>query len=250
MRIYAVLDLKAGQVMHAVAGQRDRYRPIRSDLVASSAPGDVARALIERWGIRDAYVADLDAIGGETPDIGALQSIADAGLRLIVDVGVHTLSQADWLLDRMPQGDQLRGLIVPLESSHAPCQWLSLVERIGVRRAIFSLDLQSGRPLTPSTQLAKSAPLEIARQAWHAGFRRLIVLDLQAVGSRQGPATLELCCALSQQVDWSELITGGGVRGQRDLDLLEQAGCHSVLLATALHIPSDGDTFGPFVRCG
>ena len=105
MRIYAVLDLKAGQVVHAVAGQRDRYRPVCSDLVQSSEPPEVARAFIQRRGIRDAYVADLDAIGGQPPDLKAIEAIAAAGMRLLLDAGVSSRQQADVLLETIARSD-------------------------------------------------------------------------------------------------------------------------------------------------
>ena len=47
MRIYPVLDLTGGHVVHAVAGQRESYRTIASRLTHSSSPGDVARAIVE-----------------------------------------------------------------------------------------------------------------------------------------------------------------------------------------------------------
>ena len=45
MQIIPVLDLMHGCVVHAVKGQRDRYKPVQSILTASSAPLDVARCL-------------------------------------------------------------------------------------------------------------------------------------------------------------------------------------------------------------
>ncbi len=38
MRIYAVIDLQGGQVVHGVAGNRESYRPISSRLIHSAAP--------------------------------------------------------------------------------------------------------------------------------------------------------------------------------------------------------------------
>ena len=235
MRVYAVLDLKAGQVVHAVAGKRDRYQPIRSALVQSSEPRDVAHALRHRWGIQDAYVADLDAIGGKTPDLESIQSIAATGMRLILDAGVGEPQQAESLLEWLPNGESLQGLVVALESTSQPEHWPELVEKIGHLQAVFSLDLRAGQPLTRNDQLAEQNPLDIASRAWHAGFRRLIALDLQSVGTGQGPSTLGLCRDLSQHHAWSELISGGGVRDAADVRAFAAAGCHSVLVASALH---------------
>jgi len=237
MRICAVMDLKGGQVVHAVAGQRDRCRPIHSTLVQSSRPCDVAQAFIDHRGIREAYVADLDAIEGKSSDLRSIQAIIDTGMRVILDAGVRNAQQAELLLGhyQVPANQPLEGIVVPLESAEQPGDWPALVELLSAERAVFSLDLQGGRPLSPATQLAQQTPFAIADLAWNAGFRRLIVLDLQSVGTRQGPSTLALCHTLSQQYAWSELISGGGVRHASDLEALAQAGCNCALVASALH---------------
>ncbi|HLJ63952.1 MAG TPA: HisA/HisF-related TIM barrel protein, partial [Stellaceae bacterium] len=61
-QIIPVLDLKAGHVVHARAGDRANYHPIRSPLVAGSAPLEVLRALLALAPISTLYIADLDAI--------------------------------------------------------------------------------------------------------------------------------------------------------------------------------------------
>ena len=237
MRIRAVMDLKAGQVVHAVAGQRDRYQPIHTALVQSSKPRDVAQAFIDLRGIRDAYVADLDAIAGKSPDLESIQAIIDTGMRLILDAGVRNARQAELLLNhyQASTNQPLEGLVVPLESADHPSHWPALVKLLGAERAVFSLDLHAGQPLSSAPQLARQTPLAIADLAWTAGFRRLIALDLQSVGAHQGPSTLALCRALSEQHAWSELISGGGVRNASDLEALANAGCHCALVASALH---------------
>ncbi len=203
-------------------------------MIRSSAPYDVALAYRDHYGIQHVYVADLDAIGGQPPDLQSIEAISAAGMQMILDAGVRSAQQVHALLNHTTICAQLQGLVVPLESTVDASHWPSLVELIGVDRAVFSLDLQGGRPLSSVSQLAQQTPLEIADHAWNAGFRRLIALDLQSVGTGQGPSTLQLCRALSQQHTWSELISGGGVRNTRDLRALEQAGCDCALLASAL----------------
>ena len=46
MRRLSIIDLQGGRVVRGVAGRRDQYRPIVSQLVSSSSPGQLARALI------------------------------------------------------------------------------------------------------------------------------------------------------------------------------------------------------------
>ncbi|MCA9270670.1 MAG: hypothetical protein KDA41_19445, partial [Planctomycetales bacterium] len=92
--ILPVIDLLGGQVVRGVAGRREEYRPIVSRIAAGSAPTQVAAALAQRFGFRDAYVADLDAIAGAEPAWEDYQAIADAGLQLWVDAGAGEVDRA------------------------------------------------------------------------------------------------------------------------------------------------------------
>ena len=78
MRLIPVIDLKGGLVVHAVRGDRRRYAPLESRLVDGPQPDRVARAFWQR-GLREIYVADLDALGGAEPDWESLQAIAGTG---------------------------------------------------------------------------------------------------------------------------------------------------------------------------
>ena len=62
--IVPVLDLKGGQVVHARAGERSRYMPIKSTLAAGSEPRAVLDGLLSLARFRRVYIADLDAIEG------------------------------------------------------------------------------------------------------------------------------------------------------------------------------------------
>ena len=64
MRVIPVIDLKDAAAVHAVRGERERYRPLRSEIVAGSDPVEVTRAVRRAFGLDEVYVADLDAIAG------------------------------------------------------------------------------------------------------------------------------------------------------------------------------------------
>ena len=79
MRVIGVIDLKDGVAVHAVRGERQSYRPVRSGLVEGADPVDVARALRDRLGLRELYVADLDAIAGGEGHDETLRALAARG---------------------------------------------------------------------------------------------------------------------------------------------------------------------------
>src|SRR5262245_7747502 len=62
MLVIPVLDLMAGQVVHARRGDRSAYRPLQSKLTPSSEPVEVVAALLSVAPFTAIYVADLDAI--------------------------------------------------------------------------------------------------------------------------------------------------------------------------------------------
>jgi phosphoribosylformimino-5-aminoimidazole carboxamide ribotide isomerase len=249
MRIIPVLDLQGGQVVHAVAGERSQYRPVRSVLATDASPTNVARGLVEHFGFREVYIADLDAITGKGDNQAALGRIASAGLRLLVDAGVGTPEQAGLWLARDALESSLAGLIVGLESVACVESLAACRQSIGSELAAFSLDMKHGRPLTPVAAWRDLDAVQLADLAVQAGFARLILLDLARVGGQRGTGLEALCRRLRDRHPQLELIVGGGVRGVEDLRALEAVGCDAVLLATALHTGSlTREALAGFVR--
>jgi phosphoribosylformimino-5-aminoimidazole carboxamide ribotide isomerase len=235
VRIYGVIDLKAGQVVHAVAGRRAAYQPVRSRICRSATPAHVAQALVERLGLRSVYVADLDAISGQNPDYEALTEIAAAGGEVLVDAGCADVQRARQLAEFHAASGPLAGIVVALESLRSVRSLWSLARELDPERAVFSLDLQAGRLCSGVPDLQEKSTADVADLAWQAGFRRILILDLAGVGVAAGPVTLDTCRLLGRQHAWQEMISGGGVRHVADLRSLQQAGCHGVLVASALH---------------
>lgn len=230
LRVIPVLDLMNGAVVRGVAGNRDSYRPIESELTSSAAPLDVAAALRDRFETNEFYLADLDAIQRRPPHRDLIRALAKDGHRLLVDAGLRDLSDAQSALD-----DGASAVVAGLETIPGPETLEALCRSFGSERVIFSLDLKSGQPLGSMDHWESASPGEIARVALAMGVRRMIVLDLAQVGVRQGLSTLELCADLRASDPELELITGGGIRGPEDLAPPQNAGIDALLIATALH---------------
>ena len=109
------------------------------------------------------------------------------------------------------------------------------MQAVGNEKLVFSLDLKQGVPMAHPDAWPESAPVEIADSVIDAGVIRLIVLDLAGVGTGSGPPTLDLCRRIRSRHGGIELITGGGIRGQRDISDATHAGVDAVLVASALH---------------
>ena len=220
MRIVGVIDLMDGVVVRAVAGRREAYRPLhpRSD------PLEVAGALLA-LGVRELYVADLDAIAGAEPAWPALESLRTLGVPLWVDAGVYESSRGVRLA-----GVGIDRVVVGLESVPDPATLARLVAPLG-DRLVFSLDLREGRPLGGWSM---ADPFAIGEEAIRLGARRILVLDLARVGVHAGPGTADLCARLAT-FPGVEVSAGGGVRGRADLEHLRSLGVAAALVASALH---------------
>ena len=239
--ILPVLDLMQGQIVRGIAGQRHAYRPIKSTLVQSADPLAVAQAFRTHFGFTEFYLADLDAIQHGQPALGVYQALQTAGFRLWIDAGLRTSQDAT--LISLLEADAA-SIIVGSESVAGPDELQRIVERAGVERVVFSLDLKAGQPLGRADLWPLVDAWSIAEHAISAlGIRRLIVLDLACVGVGAGIGTETLCLRLKQTFPDVQLTAGGGVRNSDDVSRLVVLGIDRVLVASALHdgrlTPSD-----------
>ena len=84
-----MLDLKGGRAVHAVAGDRASYRPLRSRFAPSADPLAIALGLRDDFGATEVYVADLDAIAGRAEaSLATFRGLADLGLAVWADAGL------------------------------------------------------------------------------------------------------------------------------------------------------------------
>ena len=223
MRVVGVIDLKDGTAVHAVRGERERYRPVRS--VVSGDDGDavsLARGFRSVLGLEEVYVADLDAIAGDGDNRAVIAALAREA-RLLVDAGVSEPGRARELLDL-----GAHRVVVGTETLPDP----DALDALG--QVILSIDLRDGRLLSPDPQLAGLPAPEALARLHRPELREVIVLDLARVGSGAG-LDFELIGELHAAFPDIELLAGGGVRDAADLRALAEAGAAGALVATALH---------------
>jgi phosphoribosylformimino-5-aminoimidazole carboxamide ribotide isomerase len=225
--VIPVIDLKGGTVVHARAGQRDRYAPLRSDLCAGSAPLVVARALLDMYPFSILYLADLDAIAGTGDHDTHIADIAQAlpQVALWVDCGLGDATRVDgwWARDRATA-------VVGTESVASPAALRKLARATPDARWVLSLD---HRP--EETVDGDSWPG--ASELWNdvaSWPSRIIAMTLGRVGSRAGP-DLARVAALRARAGDRKIYAAGGVRGGADLLALAGSAVSGVLVATALH---------------
>jgi phosphoribosylformimino-5-aminoimidazole carboxamide ribotide isomerase len=230
MRVVGVIDLKDGTAVHAVRGERERYRPVHS--VIGGDDGDalaLVRGFRDALGIDDVYIADLDAIVGGSERHAALLRALAGEARVMVDAGVSEPAAARALLDL-----GARRVIVGTETLPGSDALDRLLAELPDGALILSVDLRDGRVLSPDAQLAGLSALDALAHLRDPRLREAIVLDLARVGSGAG-LDVALIAELHAAFPELALLAGGGVRDVDDLQALDAAGAAGGLVATALH---------------
>jgi phosphoribosylformimino-5-aminoimidazole carboxamide ribotide isomerase len=229
IRVVGVLDLMGGVAVHAIRGERDRYRPVQGRLADSADPLALAAGL-RAIGVRELYVADLDAIRG-----GALQAEAIAALAaqgpVMVDAGVEDDERV-----RALTALGVARVVVGTETLRDVRTLPALGE---IARLVLSLDLRERRVLARDPALAGREALAAVEALAPLAPPEMIVLDLARVGSGGGP-DVELVAAARERLPDVAVLAGGGVRDRADLDALAAAGAAGALVGTALHTGAIG----------
>ncbi|SAL12369.1 HisA/HisF-related TIM barrel protein [Caballeronia telluris] len=229
MRIIPVVDLLDGVAVHAVRGERSRYRPVQSQLCSGSDPAVVARALVDYCAAPVLYVADLDGIMRGAPQRAALARLARAlpGVELWLDAGFTDGASA---LDTIASLRKEGAVVTPVFGSET---LRAEPVHAFAHDAVLSLDRRLDAPLGDPA-------------LWHDASRwpaRVIAMSLDRVGSYSGP-DLATLAEIRRRAGNDRTIAGaGGVRHIDDLRAAEAAGANAWLIASALHdrsiAPSD-----------
>jgi len=229
LKVIPVLDILGGEVVQAVAGERHLYKPIKSILVNSPNPLDVARAFREKLARTFLYAADLDTIlgsGGNSKVLGEIKQRFN--FTMMVDAGAATLNDA---LNLIQQGFDY--VVVGTETLRSLDALKDIIDSPIKERIIVSLDVKYQRTLSSCVELSGLEPLKAANLLYGYGVRRLILLELDRVGTLQGPNLnlLREAC----KIPFDGVFSGGGVRDKDDLWALKKLGLSGALVASALH---------------
>jgi len=222
MQIIPVLDLWQNQVVHARAGQRTEYKPIQSKLCDSSEAVEILKALAANYPISHCYIADLNALQQQTPQIEIINDLARhfPQLTFYVDSGLRTL--ADYEIWAAAYATQR---IYPVLGSETLASFVDYQQiRAKAENSILSLDFFQGQFLGDKALLENS-------ESW---TKTVILLNLHRVGTQNGVELAQLQ-QFQQRAPHCVWIAAGGVRELKDLYNLQQQGAAGVLCATALH---------------
>ncbi len=232
MRLIPVIDLLDNQAVHAVKGRREQYRPVHSVLCSTADPLAIITAFRDQLKLCEIYIADLNAIQyfDRTRHLSLIREMCRIeGTKIILDAGMSSAEDArEWIERGVHQA------VIGSETLNATEDLKAIPEAAQCDRLVFSLDFKNGRILSHCKELSEMNPCEVLRQLEMAGWREVILLNLDRVGSRMG-ADAALLIQARRTVPHFPLLIGGGITSPEELDELNSIGVSGVLLATALH---------------
>lgn len=213
MQIIPVIDLKDGQVVHAVGGHRALYQPIDrvSRITQHSDLQSVIAAFDALIAFDCCYIADLNAISGNGNHQIQIEALANrrADLTIWLDDGQI------WPCRPHRHANVLRVIgsesqITPITPVDADC--------------ILSLDYKNAQPAGHPSWFSQS-------DCWPS---QVVAMTLNRVGSDSGPDYAKLTQLIEAHPN-QRWIAAGGVRDHSDLEQLTEIGITAALVATALH---------------
>lgn len=226
MRIVPVMDLMGGKVVHAVRGQRERYRPLETILAKVPDPLSIALAF-QKLGLRELYVADLDAICSTGQNLDVVEQIASqTKLELMVDAGFRRAADIEGYVEK-----GAKKIVLATETLEGFDEVSKVIAGYGVQ-VVASVDIKFGQVVTKFKAM-RLPQGELIRRFEAGGASEILMLSLDRVGTAQGPSYEILKKALSHAT--VPVLVGGGVRNIADIRCLQKQGASGVLIATALH---------------
>lgn len=214
------IDIKDGVYVYATGGDRARYGPPKWLEDRQLTPSEGLCEITRRFGATQFYLADLDAIGGQTLQV--LPRYRGIAQDVWIDLGVHSIPQ--WY-------SVSRQIDVPLilcTETVALEQWLPLT-RLLRYDDIISLDYRGGQVVFADGCVEVGALGAVLQEIKLS--TRVLFLDLERVGSNRGPKwdVIEEIRRLHPRV-W----IGGGIRDASDVSVAQWLHLEGIVAATAV----------------
>jgi len=213
MKIYFVMDLLGGEAVRAFKGERENYAPVhlQTSIVNNSNPIKI----IEKIQPKYLYVADLDRIMRKGENFVIINSLSEKVEHLIADCGFR-------------KADELKNLkfdaVLGSETFN-----LRNLDKISEREVYVSIDIKE-RLLDASKSFKDWRDALIYLNSYN--LKGVIILDLSIVGTMSANNDI-----FERAVNESDnpILAGGGIGSLEDIQKLQDAGYHGVLIASSVY---------------
>jgi len=214
------MDLLGGNVVHAVKGERSKYKPIQGSMICdSSDPFEIISSVKPH----ELYIADLDHIQDIGDNFEIIKKISGK-TKTMVDIGVKNME------DVQKCAQIADTVIIGTETAY-----FDVIEKAAIQfpdRIIVSIDMKNGYVLTKDMTM-EDRPEDIIKRLNNIEINEIILLDLGKVGTGAGidENFLNDIADLSRH----NILVGGGIKNLGDIETLRRLGINGALAATALH---------------
>lgn len=218
-RIIFVLDILNSNAVHAVRGERSRYRPIQSKVCDSSDPDEIISTLRPK----EVYIADIDRLLHLGNNFEVIRRISSK-TETMVDIGPEKISDIEKCIG-------IAGTTI-VGTETASFELMEKAEKQFPGRINISIDIKNGSVLAKDKDV-KTTPQQLVKLLNGYNIRDIIILDLDKVGTETGIDTdfLRDMVRLSRH----NILLGGGIRDMNDINALKEIGVSGALVATAVH---------------
>ncbi|MBY8980384.1 MAG: hypothetical protein KGD72_08345 [Candidatus Lokiarchaeota archaeon] len=228
-RIIPVIDILNSQAVHAIKGEREKYKPLKSVLINDSDPIRIALKLKNEYLFNEFYIADLDAILQRKPNITILSKILDIpGVEVMIDPGIKTEKNV-WNYFKL----NLKSLILGLETLRDLKVVTECLELFDTNKIVVSIDMYNEVIKTNIKEFKNQDIIAIIRKIEDLGVVKIILLDLFKIGQKIGG--ISALYLKIREVFSGEILVGGGIKDIQDINEYRSNNFSGVLIGTALH---------------
>lgn len=228
-KVIPVLDLLDGLIVHAVKGVRKNYKPLDSYLFEKPDPNLIIDILYNKYKFNEFYVADLNAIMNRNPNYELiLKLIEKPYISFLLDPGINNFEE---VIQFSSLG--IKNLILGLETLENKETILKSIQLDFFKKLYVSVDMYSEKIITGIKEYQKTSTLKIIKNLSNLGVSKIILLDLERVGSKEGgiPVLYKEIRSIFQ----GEILIGGGIKDLNDIFDYYHFGFSGVLIGTALY---------------
>jgi len=228
-KIIPVIDILNSEAVHAVKGERNKYKPLKSKIFKTSNPIEIIKDLKQQICFYEFYIADLDAIIKKKPNLDLYIEILETlNVNIMIDPGIR--NRKDLLIFSKFDFNKL---ILGLETI-GDFQIISdAINIVGNDKLIVSIDMCKGKIISSIKEIKNQIPLKVIKKIEEIGIREIILLDLYRVGQKLGGIPLSY-----QEILRSfkgNILVGGGIKNFNDIISYKERNFSGVLIATALY---------------
>ncbi len=228
-KIIPVIDILNSEAVHAIKGERKKYKPLNSPLINTSNPIELIQFLNKELDFDEFYIADLDSIINRNPNIQILSEILKIPLiKIMLDPGIENTTDIN-----MYSEFKLNKIILGLETINEIEVIKNSLKILGAERVIVSIDMYKGKIISKIKKWQYKKPAKIITELENLGIKELILLDLFRVGQKIGgipPLYLKI-----REIFNGDILVGGGIKDLTDITLYKEKRFSGILIATALY---------------